>query len=227
MVTDFEFQARRRDGTKTWISMNVRGVKGPDGELGMLEGMMEDINDRKGVEEALRSMSLIDDLTGLYNRRGFMTLARQELKRAYRAGAIGMLLYADLDNMKWINDNMGHVAGDAALNQVAQILRQTFRESDIVARIGGDEFVVFALETPDAQVDQLVGRLTRNLEGNSVEQTGPLNLSVSVGLSRYDPSHPSTVEELLDQADVLMYESKRKRKKQQSISGNSVSGGVT
>ena len=104
-----------------------------------MTGLSTDNTERKWAEEKLREMSLMDDLTGLYNRRGFLTLATQQLKIAHRLKQGLALFYLDLDRMKWINDTLGHREGDRALIDTASILRNTFRASDIVARIGGDE----------------------------------------------------------------------------------------
>jgi len=101
-------------------------------------GIVRDISDRKKAEEELLALSITDPLTGLYNRRGFLTFAQQQLKMAERTMKGLTILFADLDGMKWINDNLGHLEGDKALIETAQVLREIFRESDIIGRIGGD-----------------------------------------------------------------------------------------
>ena len=170
-----------------------------------------DITDRKRTEKALQAISLVDELTGLYNRRGFMAVAEQQLKIAERARKEMILLFADLDNMKKINDTLGHQEGDLALAAAASVLRKSFREADIIGRIGGDEFVVLAVETGAAGSEPLLARLEANLARENDERNVPTALSFSVGMVHYDPEHPSSLQGLLDRADRLMYQNKRKK----------------
>ncbi|MBL7150678.1 GGDEF domain-containing protein [Candidatus Microgenomates bacterium] len=161
-------------------------------------------------------MTLTDDLTGLHNRRGFMTLTKQRLKEANRDKSKPVLLFADFDCLKQINDAFGHSEGDKALIETADVLRETFRESDIIARISGDEFVVVAQEANDLLAEVLITRLQENLEAINAREDHRYELSLSVGMTRYDPEHPSSIDELLAQADIAMYE--KKREKQSSSS---------
>jgi diguanylate cyclase (GGDEF)-like protein len=170
-----------------------------------------EISRRKKLEEELRALSLTDELTGLYNRRGFMTLADQQLKIANRLKGGVLILYADLDNMKYINDTYGHKAGDAALIQSANILKKVFRESDIIARIGGDEFVVFPVEISDKNVEALDERCQKYFEDYSEKRGLNYKLSVSIGIVHYEKICPHSIDKLLDEADKLMYEKKRVR----------------
>ncbi|MBI5583616.1 MAG: PAS domain S-box protein [Deltaproteobacteria bacterium] len=182
--------------------------------------MERDITDQKRAQEELRALSLIDELTGLYNRRGFLTLARQQLKMADRMQRGIFLLFADLDDLKDINDNYGHSEGDRALQAVADILKDTFREPDILARIGGDEFVVLAIEgTSAANAEILNARFTNNLSAYNQKGRHPYPLSVSQGVVRHVPGRLISIEELMAQADRLMYEKKREKKNPRS--GNS------
>jgi diguanylate cyclase (GGDEF)-like protein/PAS domain S-box-containing protein len=166
---------------------------------------------RKRAEEELRSLSLVDDLTGLYNRRGFLTLAEQQLKVAHRMKKGMLLLFADLDKMKWINDTLGHREGDSALIYAANIFKNTFRESDIIARIGGDEFVILALETSESDIGTITNRLEEALRSHNQKNRRPYSLSISMGVARYNPLSPRSIEELLDEADQRMYEQKRSK----------------
>jgi diguanylate cyclase (GGDEF)-like protein len=112
--------------------------------------------------------------------------------------------------MKWINDTFGHQEGDQALREVATILKETFRESDIMARMGGDEFVVLTIETNDESKDLLVTRLQENIgRHNNGKGSRNFNLSISMGTAIYDPRPPCLIDELLGQADQSMYEQKR------------------
>jgi diguanylate cyclase (GGDEF)-like protein len=166
------------------------------------------------AQEALRNLSLTDDLTGLYNRRGFFTIADQHLKSARRADSRASLIYADMDGLKAINDAHGHDEGSKALRDIADILRRTFRSSDIIARIGGDEFVV--LETSAGQNDSQssIARLQENLCGHNAESVNPYELSLSIGIVCAGLDDDSTVETLLARGDELMYEEKRNKQQQ-------------
>jgi diguanylate cyclase (GGDEF)-like protein len=159
----------------------------------------------------LRNQALVDELTGLYNRRGFMLLTQQQLKLANRTKMGMLLLFADLDNLKWINDTFGHPEGDLALIETANILKKTFREPDIIARIGGDEFGVLAIESRKDSGEVLVNRLQKRLDINNAKRKRCYKLSLSTGIERYNPECPCSIDELLAVADSLMYEQKRKR----------------
>lgn len=178
------------------------------------DGIIEDITERKQMEEMLHALTLTDELTGLYNRCGFLTLADQQFRIADRLKQQLCLIYADLDNMKWINDTLGHQEGDRALDDTANILRSTFRAADIVARIGGDEFVGLAIETVEKSSDLIMTRLLENLNAFNHQRQRPYKLSLSVGITQYDPEHPSSIEELLKKADNLMYEQKKAKQNQ-------------
>jgi len=173
----------------------------------------KDITILKQTEEKLYSISMTDALTGLYNRRGFLALVEQQLKSAYRENEKMFLMSADLDYLKLINDTLGHQIGDMAIINIANILKETFRESDIVARIGGDEFVVFGADTPETNIETLVDRLRENLNAHNDKANEPLGeLSLSYGFAIYDPRHPRSIEELLSEADKLMYQHKSRKR---------------
>ncbi len=168
------------------------------------------LRDRQRVLEELRTLSLSDELTGLYNRRGFFILAEQQIKIAARTRRGMLLVSADLDGLKGINDRFGHHEGDRALVDAAQILRQSFRESDIISRIGGDEFVVLVTEKPEINPDVLFRRLKENLEVYNSRVKRPLY--ISMGVATFDPQNPVSLNELLVQADKSMYRNKKRNK---------------
>jgi len=120
-----------------------------------------------------------------------------------------LLLFADFNNLKWINDTLGHHKGDLALIETANILKETFREPDIIARIGGDEFVVLATEGRKDSAEILISRLQENLDTHNARGKRSYKLSLSMGIARYDPECPCSIDELLDRADNLMYEQKQ------------------
>ena len=170
---------------------------------------------RKHMEQEIRNLSLNDELTGLYNRRGFTLLAEQEVKLAHRIKRNMLLLFGDVDNLKTINDAHGHAQGDLALQEISTILKEAFREADIVARMGGDEFVVLAVDASMESANILINRFQSFLEKRKQQGDWPYQLSLSLGIAHYDPEAPCTVNELIAQADSQMYQQKRARKGKQ------------
>ena len=165
--------------------------------------------ERNRLQEELRSLSLVDDLTGLYNRRGLMALSEQQLRLAERTKKGLSLLFADLDGLKQINDTFGHQEGNRALIKIAEILRSTFRASDIVARLGGDEFAILTPDTSRAGAEALVGRLKERLADHNASGQSGYGLSLSVGVAHWDPENPCSIGDLLARADGAMYRHKR------------------
>jgi len=174
---------------------------------------MHDITERKNYEAQLHHMSITDELTGLFNRRGFMTLADKHLKMAQRCGKNVFLLYADFDNMKWINDTHGHPSGDNALVETAQILQNTFRQADLIGRVGGDEFIVLMNEPQENHgVSAVLERLTSEIARVNSQPNRQYQILLSIGTVRYDHREPTNIDVLMSQADLLMYEAKKKKK---------------
>jgi diguanylate cyclase (GGDEF)-like protein/PAS domain S-box-containing protein len=206
----YEVRIVKKQGETCWLSYNAAMTE-HNGEPAVL-GVAYDITEHKKKEEELQALSLIDELTGLYNRRAFFTLAEQQLKIAKRHKTGMFMLYADMDNLKKINDTFGHDQGDLALIDIAKILKATYRYSDIVARIGGDEFVVFPVETTDDHVELITARLQNNLDIHNAKKDQGIELSLSVGIAYYDPESTYTVDELMSQADKLMYKQKKQKK---------------
>jgi len=167
---------------------------------------------RTRTENALREMSLVDELTRVYNRRGFMTLAEQQIKVAHRTKKEMSLFYADLDDLKKVNDAFGHKVGDAALVAAADLLREVFRDSDIIARLGGDEFVVLAIDVAEGKGTALARRLRERVQARNVRPDVAYPVSFSLGIARYEPDRPVSLEELLAQADGKMYLDKSSKK---------------
>jgi diguanylate cyclase (GGDEF)-like protein/PAS domain S-box-containing protein len=198
----------RKDGSPVDVIVAGSPILMGDELIGTV-AVYTDITERVRMEGTLRAMALLDELTDLYNRRGFSVLAEQQLKMADRTKTRMLLLFADFDGLKRINDTFGHQEGDRALIETADVLEETFRESDIIARIGGDEFVVLAVETNGASAEVLTARLQENLEARNAREGCRYKLSLSTGLARYDPDHPCSIDDLLAQADRAMYAKKR------------------
>jgi diguanylate cyclase (GGDEF)-like protein len=169
--------------------------------------------ERHRLVSSLRGLSLVDDLTGLYNRRGFMTLAEAHLRVAMRAGRRFLLVYADLDGLKQINDTLGHRYGDEALVKMGEVLRTTFRQSDIIARLGGDEFVVLAAEAGNDTEHALLARLESQLNAFNAGSGLPFRVWCSAGVAEFDAASTCSLEEMLVRADQLLYQRKRERKR--------------
>jgi diguanylate cyclase (GGDEF)-like protein len=161
------------------------------------------------AREQLNSLTLRDELTGLYNRRGFSVLAEQQMRLARRWDTGLLLLVMDIDGLDAINDRFGRAAGDRVLVEASQILRESFRDSDIKARVGGDEFVVLLNGAADGTCEVIDQRLTQNLERLNGRSDRPCPLSISGGVAKWDPSSGQGVAEVLDNAEHLMLEQKR------------------
>ena len=158
----------------------------------------------------LRYLALTDDLTCLYNRRGFFAAATQQLKLARRNRENLLLFFCDVDGLKSLNDELGHHYGDLAIACAAETLEKVFRDSDIIARLGGDEFAVLACEASSRSEQSILRRLHRKFQRIG-KQGGRFELSLSVGVARFDPSRPTGLAELLAQADEAMYQNKKSR----------------
>lgn len=205
----YEFKGQRKNGEPIYIEVSATKTT-YQGEVVSL-AYLRDITDRKQAEEALKTLSLKDALTGLYNRRGFFTLAEQGLKAAQRMGTKMFLIFGDLDNLKGINDTLGHKEGDQALMDTSQILKETFRESDIIARIGGDEFVILAMNSFETSAEKLIDRFEKVLNDHPLQTKRSYKLSMSFGIACFDPQKPCSIDVLIAQADKLMYENKQKK----------------
>lgn len=199
------------NGERLLVAGSLTPLRDGDGALSHVVVTASDITQHRAIEDELRAMSLRDDMTGLYNRRGFSLLAEQRLKDERRSGSTLTMIYADVDHLKAINDTFGHNAGDIALVLCAQALEGTFRESDIVARIGGDEFVVLA-EADARKLDLVSRRLNRELDRRTADSGLQFPVSLTIGSAHSKPPHRTSLDALLQQADAFMYEHKHEEK---------------
>jgi diguanylate cyclase (GGDEF)-like protein len=163
------------------------------------------------LQMELSTQALTDELTGLYNRRGFLSVAEGQVKLASRGHHELLLFFIDVDDLKQINDTFNHSVGDLALIRTAEALINTFRVSDILARLGGDEFAALAIETSGHNEAAIVARLRESLESVSTKESR-YPLCLSVGTVRFAPGTASSIAELMEQADRAMYEAKRSRR---------------
>jgi diguanylate cyclase (GGDEF)-like protein/PAS domain S-box-containing protein len=189
-------------------------VKDPNGDVLAVTVVSKNITKRKEMEEKLRSLSLSDELTGLYNRRGFITLSEERIKIANRLKNGIFVLYLDLDKLKEINDFMGHQTGDDALVQTAFILKETFRDSDIIARIGGDEFAVLMMDNFYEDSKTIIKRLEKKIQ--KYRKGLKYHLSLSMGIVHFVHNKMIPVDEALAKADILMYKNKKEKRKRKA-----------
>ena len=182
-------------------------------------GHAQDVSELKEAEATMRNLSLTDELTGLYNRRGFLALAEQQLRAAQRTGQVFSLLYADMDGLKQINDAHGHQEGSQALQRLAEILRICFRGADTIARIGGDEFAILVADTAHGSSGIPVVRLDELLMYYNMREFHDYQLSLSVGAIRVNPADGSSVADLLMKADQAMYENKKRKQHSALLTG--------
>jgi diguanylate cyclase (GGDEF)-like protein/PAS domain S-box-containing protein len=211
----YEFRMITKEGKIIWFMETVTSIHWR-GKRAILGNSM-DLTERKSMEAQIHSLSITDPLTGLHNRRGFLTLAEQQMKFSDRHQRNMLLFFADLDGMKRINDTLGHEEGDAALIDVAAILKETFRSSDIIARIGGDEFAVLAIDVTGISPETIMSRLQHQINDHNKKETRLYNISISMGIAHYYPENPCSLDDLMSRADKLMYKQKRSKRRIRSI----------
>ncbi len=208
-----ELEGRHRDGREFPVELTIWAVgTGPDVSFNAL---LHDISERRRTEQQLWELALVDDLTGLHNRRSFLLLAEQAVKEAARAGRPVIALFVDVDHLKAINDTHGHSEGDRALEFVAGALRSACRESDIVGRLSGDEFAILLAEAHER--DGLEGRVRARV-ADAAAAFG-LPLSVSIGMAYCEPGERCEVADLVARADRAMYEEKAAKRRNEPRNG--------
>lgn len=214
---EHEVELKLADGTPLPCLVTAFPFYNADNELvGIVEGF-RDISERKKMEDRLKEISITDELTGLLNRRGFLFMAEKQINLVDRLDKSMFLLYADIDNMKWINDNLGHSVGDEALIEAADLLRNTFRKSDTIGigRLGGDEYAVLMhsnLEGPCCN-HPVIQRIEEQIAKKNAEPDRRYTFSMSTGIAQYDTDNPCSLEEFISMGDKAMYQCKREKKK--------------
>jgi len=205
-----EYRLRNYSGEYRWVVEFGRPFEDIDGSFGGYISSCYDVQERKTFEKTLQSLSTTDDLTGILNRRGFISLAQQQIKVANRTKKGFLLFYVDLDGLKKINDTLGHPEGDRALVDTASVLKEIFRESDILGRLGGDEFAVLMLEHAGSSEEDraVLTRMRESVKARNAQPGRRFELSISTGMKYYDPEKPCSLDELISRADSLMYKEK-------------------
>jgi len=169
------------------------------------------------LQEELRRLATVDELTKLANRRGFFALGEHQLLVAARTRSAVALLFIDVDGLKNVNDELGHSAGDQLLREAADVIRETIRVSDLAGRLGGDEFCVLLLGDPELDPERAVERIRQTTEAHNARPGRQFRLSLSIGLSSLPAGRSVTLEELIDAADEGMYEDKRGKRDPQAV----------
>lgn len=198
-----EFMNRNihKNGKSVWLTTTAIPLLDRNGEL----------LGYRGTDTVKHGESSITDmLTRLLNRQGFFLFAEQQMRIAIRNNLQVALLFADMDNLKAINDEFGHSEGDRALIDVAQILKNSVRDSDTVARLGGDEFVIFLTGSTSKGVKQVAKNIEKELDAFNASEDRKYQPSLSIGLALHNPEHPCSLDELVLRADSSMYEHKKK-----------------
>ena len=177
-------------------------------------GNAQDVTKLVEAKTQLQNLTLTDDLTGLYNRRGFLPLVEQQIKLEHHVGtARGLsLMFADLDGLKRINDQYGHQAGSDAIVAFANVLRSALRSADLVARWGGDEFVILTIGTPGETSEMIIDRIHAKLHEHNSDSDAPYDLACSIGITPVPVEGGKSFETLIAEADQAMYNEKRRRK---------------
>jgi diguanylate cyclase (GGDEF)-like protein/PAS domain S-box-containing protein len=196
----FQLPITHLDGTRRWVDVRRTLTMSRDGAL-VVDGTLRDVTAEKSLEDTLRDLANVDELTGLPNRRAL----ENELGRRLHAGGDLSLLFLDLDRFKDVNDTLGHLVGDDLLREIGTRLRRSCRSGDFVARLAGDEFIVITGVEPEVVADRIRSELAMPLEVGSVV----LSAHASIGVTRATP-YDSAIS-LLRRADAAMYEVKRSR----------------
>ena len=207
----FENRFVCKDGSYKWLMWNAVPVP----EEKIIYAAARDLTERKRTEALLHELSLTDEMTKLRNRRGFLLLAEQELElvRGKRRDDYLWLIFADLDGLKTINDELGHDAGSQAIVHAAEILTKSFRKADVIARLGGDEFAILALDNEPDGGNTMCARVQDTLHRFNVENSLPYRLSLSLGVVKVHAEQVASIKDLLNEADQKMYEHKRSKKR--------------
>lgn len=200
--------AQQRDGR--WYSINATPLRGTDGELAGGVMVSRDVTHMRLMQSELQRLSDTDPLTGTFNRRGFVAKARDELQTATTEGAQAALFFVDLNGMKRINDTLGHGQGDQAIRDATDVLKQCFTSDEVVGRLGGDEFAILSPSGEDPE--QVTLRLRSAIDVFNSTQERQYRLSISIGACHYDPANPTSIEGLVERADVEMYRDKQARR---------------
>ena len=202
-----------KNGNDVHLVINMTPIYDDEGTVIGTQGVAYDITERKHADELLQYISAKDELTGLYNLHTFLSMTEQQIKAANREKKGILIIYIGVDNMRTINDELGYETGNQRLVDIANILRKTFREADILARIGGDEFVVSTLVFSRNTEAMIMRRLKEKIDMYNANKTGSSIVSMSFGTSFNNPDLTVAIDEMLSNAESKMYEHKKIKKR--------------
>jgi diguanylate cyclase (GGDEF)-like protein/PAS domain S-box-containing protein len=225
LLVGLEEEETWADGRRTWVSTTKVPLRDRAGNVVGVFGISRDITERKEAErqltqqaaqlaeqaQTLERLASLDELTGLYNRRGVITVGEQLLYEARRTGASLGVVYIDLDGLKAINDRNGHRAGDEALQAIGSILQATAGPNDVAGRIGGDEFCLLIADASAESLDGVSRRIDEAIAGHNAGCGPDHAISASVGCTIVDSRSPGSITDLVERADTVMYDRKSRR----------------
>ena len=205
----YEYKIIHKDGSARWLFQKNVAVRNANDSPIAIEAIVSDITERKLLEEELRLQATTDGLTGIFNRRHFLTRTEEELQRIGRYGGKCTLLMVDIDHFKRVNDRLGHAAGDVVLQHVALLCRKATRTTDLLGRVGGEEFAILLLEAGGLEAKLVAERLRQSIENNlfETEEGAQVSLQVSIGVAEYQIRKDS-LSDLMIRADKALYRAK-------------------
>ena len=203
-----------KSGQPLWMDINIVPIFNEQGQLAYFAAIERDLTEHKMLQQRLEILASTDALTGLPNRQAIMGKAKTEFSRARRYERPLSLVMIDVDHFKSINDTYGHAAGDHVLTNVGHILGDSLRESDILARIGGEEFVLLLPDTPKANAEHVAERMREQLANSTIKyQNIEISITASFGVAAIT-AEDDTLEQMLGRADLAMYEAKNNGRNQ-------------
>jgi diguanylate cyclase (GGDEF)-like protein/PAS domain S-box-containing protein len=214
----FEECLRRDDGALTFLAIDARRVECADESESLAVVAVRDATDIHDLAARFAFVADHDLLTALLNRRGFETRLVEAIARSIRYGDNGAVVLLDLDHFKEVNDTNGHAAGDAVLQTIAEVLRKRLRTTDLVARVGGDEFALMIGHVDGESAVRTVEELLGQVRDRIATMAGAAaRVTVSAGVAAFDGDHPTTVAQLMEAADLALYDAKRSGRAQASL----------
>jgi diguanylate cyclase (GGDEF)-like protein/PAS domain S-box-containing protein len=209
-VEHYETVRVRKDGELLDVSITISPIRDASGTIVAASTIARDVSERKHYEGQLQHLADHDTLTGLFNRRRFEEELERELMRATRHQTMGALLIVDIDHFKYINDSLGHAAGDELIARTGTIFRERLRQTDVLARLGGDEFAIVLIDVDETEARLVASNLLQALRSQSNAETriGSRRITASIGVAVFAHGETFTADELLVRADIAMYDAK-------------------
>jgi diguanylate cyclase (GGDEF)-like protein len=202
----------KKNGSQIWVACSGKAIDSEDFSKGIIWSI-QDITRRRNTEKRLIYLSRHDDLTGVYNRRYFLELSNMELLKQKRYSHYLSLMMLDIDHFKLINDTLGHAGGDQALKLITEICKDEIRSSDILGRIGGEEFAILLEQTPLNQAVEIAERIRKKIMNIPFSyEDNTVCMTVSIGVTQVDSN--KKFDEAMKAADRLLYRSKHKGRNQ-------------